>query len=256
MQTSDLPSLIPVPFAQDGTKNVIPTEASPTPGRASLTLGFPPETMIPIVAGGKPPLGNDFNGILYSVTQAIRWGQAGGQYRYDAAFSAAVGGYPKGAILAATTGNGRWLNLVDNNTSNPDAGGANWVPLGMGIATTAQAQALSDDSVVLTPKKLKDAFSLGLVLSSSSINQSIAGGPILKAGSFNGVSGLVTFPTPFPTACVAILGAESAVPGAGTTDFVLFQCRDITRFGFSPELRNKMGEYPPAATIRYLAIGY
>lgn len=170
MQTSDIPSLLPVPFAQDGTRNEIPTGPSSIVGRASLTTGFPPETMIPIVAGGKPPLGNDFNGILYSISDAVRWAQAGAGYSYDAAFAAAIGGYPKGSVLRNTARTGFWLSTTENNTTNPDGpGSANWIPIInnfastviagiIQIATTAQAQAMHVDDRAITPLKLQQAI--------------------------------------------------------------------------------------------------
>ncbi|MGZ9981564.1 glycine-rich domain-containing protein [Bordetella bronchiseptica] len=133
MQTSDSPSLIPVPFANSGTKNAIPTSASPTPGLASLETGFPPATMTPIVAGGIPPAGADFNGILNLLSAASRWSQAGGGYTYNAEFSIAIGGYPRGALLRAVDGSGQWFNLVENNTTDPDAGGANWTKLAASV---------------------------------------------------------------------------------------------------------------------------
>lgn len=128
MQTSDKPSLIPVPFANSGTKNTIPTDPPVTAGLASLELGFPPVTMTPIQAGGIPPAGQDFNGILYLISAVSRWANAGGGYGYDSGFSTEIGGYPKGATLLNAAGDGFWISLTDNNTADPDAGGAGWVP--------------------------------------------------------------------------------------------------------------------------------
>lgn len=94
---------------------------------ASLTDGFPPLTMTPISAGGCPPFGQDTNGILKQISQWSRWQGAGASVTFDAAFSAAIGGYPKNAILAQTAVAGcYWSSKVDNNTSNPDTGGTNW----------------------------------------------------------------------------------------------------------------------------------
>lgn len=129
MQTSGLPTRIPVPFADSGVKNSIPITASPTPGLASFTTGFGPLNMTPIVAGGIPPEGQDFNGILNAITNVLRWTNAGGQYAYDATFSAAVGGYPKGALIARAGYDGYWQNTAENNTTNPDTGGAGWKPV-------------------------------------------------------------------------------------------------------------------------------
>ncbi len=129
MQASNAPSKSPVPFAESGSKNTIPvaSQIGITPGLASFTDGFPPLTMTPLAAGGVPPRGQDFNGILYFLSAAARWGQAGGGYIYDAAFATAVGGYPKGAVLLRADLLGFWLNTVDNNVTNPDSGGVGWV---------------------------------------------------------------------------------------------------------------------------------
>ncbi|WP_447921054.1 glycine-rich domain-containing protein [Achromobacter aegrifaciens] len=160
MQASNAPIKSAVPFANSGTKNAIPvaSQIGVTPGLASFADGFPPLTMTPLAAGGVPPYGADFNGILNFLSAAVRWEQAGSGYSYDAAFSTAIGGYPKGAVLRQAAANGYWLNLADNNTTDPDAGGANWVRLPAGVASTAQAQALMDDTTAVTPLKLGQAL--------------------------------------------------------------------------------------------------
>jgi len=133
MQTSGLPTRVSVPFADSGTKNVIPipSQVPTNPGAASFTTGFPPATFLPLTEGGIPPDGNDFNGILNAITNNLRWSSAGGTYAYNAEFSAAIGGYPKGAFISTASYDGYWVSTVENNTSNPDAGGAGWrsVPL-------------------------------------------------------------------------------------------------------------------------------
>lgn len=94
---------------------------------ASLTDGFPPLTFVPASAGGCPPFGADMNGILKQITQWARWQALGTIPPWDTAFSTAVGGYPKGALIpSATTANQYWYNTIDNNLSNPDAAGAGW----------------------------------------------------------------------------------------------------------------------------------
>ena len=131
MDNTNLPSKFPIPFANSAGgiyARSIPqaSQIAVTPGAASLTDGFPPLTFVALGAGGVPPAGADVNGLFRQITQGVQWNQAGGLYVYDSAFSATIGGYPKGCILAATTHAGLWFNLVDNNTTNPDAGGANW----------------------------------------------------------------------------------------------------------------------------------
>ncbi len=98
--------------------------------------------MTPLAAGGVPPYGQDFNGILNFLSAAVRWAQAGGSYVHDAAFATAAGGYPRGAVLLKSGLNGIWLCTTENNTSNPDTGGAGWVDgyaaaLSVGATTTA-----------------------------------------------------------------------------------------------------------------------
>ena len=134
MQDSNSPAKIPLPFgasAGAGFINSVPTpsQIGIVPGRASFTDGFVPLNFQPVSAGGVPPYGGDFNGLLNQITAGLQWLQAGGPMPYDATFSAAIGGYPKYALIASTALGNLWQSLVDNNTSNPDTGGANWVAL-------------------------------------------------------------------------------------------------------------------------------
>lgn len=132
MQLSNAPSKIKLPFANNGTKNTIPvaSQIGITAGAASYTDGFPPLTFTPVASGGVPPYGADFNGILNASTAIDRWFAAGAGFVYDSAFAtdSNVGGYPKGARVLRSDGLGYWLNISDNNTTNPESGGSNWVP--------------------------------------------------------------------------------------------------------------------------------
>lgn len=132
MKFSALPTRQPVPFATNAAsanKRPIPaTQPTGSPGAASYSTGFPPETMQPIASGGTPPFGQDFNGLFFDVTNELRWAQAGGTYTYDSAFSASIGGYPTGAVLKSTLANTLWISVADDNTTDPDgASAANWV---------------------------------------------------------------------------------------------------------------------------------
>lgn len=130
MLTTALPARITVPFADAaaaGDKQLIPVVSPGVPGRASYTTGFPHETMIALSAGGTPPYGSDFNGLFNAISSGQRWASAGGFYPFDTAFSTAVGGYPKGCMLASAAFDGFWVSQIDNNTANPDTGGAGWV---------------------------------------------------------------------------------------------------------------------------------
>src|SRR5438067_4636937 len=122
MLSSAVPSKISVPFAANGGKNSIPvtSQTSTNPGGASFNDGFPVATRTPVAAGGVPPSGQDMNGILNAITAIQQWQSAGGLFKFDSAFSTAIGGYPKGAILASADGLRTWRNTVEANTTDPD----------------------------------------------------------------------------------------------------------------------------------------
>lgn len=133
MSQSSVPPKFPIPWGNSAGSAYV--RSIPTPSQigiqncaASLTDGFPPLTFVPSSAGGCPPFGQDFNGILKQVTQWNQWVQAGGPVFYDSAFASAIGGYPSGAKVASAVVPGNaWMSTADNNATNPDAGGANWV---------------------------------------------------------------------------------------------------------------------------------
>jgi len=155
MQSSDIPSKLLIPFAEDGGRNAIPTESQIgiTGGKASLTDGFPPVTRIPTAAGGIPPFGLDMNGILYAISAICRWQTAGAGFPYDADFATdpLVGGYPAGARVMRDDAQGYWLNTADDNETDPadsGAAAAGWVPdFSHGVASIA----MTSSHVTLTP---------------------------------------------------------------------------------------------------------
>ena len=120
------PSKFVTPFAESGLKNTIPPASNNTTGKAGFDKGFPERTMLPKASGGIPPSGMDFNGILYDITSAIRYMQSGGKPTYDAAFAAAIGGYPSGAVLIGDDGVSVFQNAVAGNETDPNSGGAGW----------------------------------------------------------------------------------------------------------------------------------
>lgn len=168
MQAANAPSKIELPWADSGTKNTIPvaSQIGVTPGAASFTTGFPPLNFMPIAAGGVPPFGADFNGIFYAITAILRWQSAGGSFTYDATYADAIGGYPKGAWLERADGGGFWLNTVDGNSTDPDAGGAGWVPgFNFGVAAVS---GLSNANVTLNaPQAAKPIIALSGALTAN-----------------------------------------------------------------------------------------
>jgi microcystin-dependent protein len=89
------------------------------------------------------------NGILYAITIIQQWQSAGGMFKYDSAFSAAIGGYPKGALLLKADSSGYWQNTVENNTTNPDVSGVGWIDFATSalVSLTGAVQGFAMNSV-------------------------------------------------------------------------------------------------------------
>lgn len=127
------PDKITTPWASTGSKNPIPENANNTTGAAGFDKGFPDITMTPEEAGGLPPAGQDFNGILYQITDIIRYMQAGGQPTFSSDLSTAIGGYPKGSIILGSDGATLWQSKIDNNITNPNLDSSNWASIDVGL---------------------------------------------------------------------------------------------------------------------------
>jgi len=78
------PKIIPMPWAQNGDRSVIPEEVSTSgAANASWNDGFPPITRVSKNAGGKPPLGIDFQSIFYTISGHLFWLQSGNVYSWS-----------------------------------------------------------------------------------------------------------------------------------------------------------------------------
>ncbi|MBU6232303.1 hypothetical protein KGP36_06750 [Patescibacteria group bacterium] len=158
--TANAPAQFPIPFANNAGAGYIATipQASQigiTAGAASLYDGFPPLNFVPVSAGGVPPRGQDFNGILNEATAAIQWTELGGLWPYNSAFATSIGGYPRGALLESADYHGVWQSIADSNTVNPDTGtpAASWVPLAFNGVTTVS---ITTADVTLTPAQYEN----------------------------------------------------------------------------------------------------
>lgn len=131
MLSSGIPAKFPIIWGASAAYiNAIPTtsQIGINNGFASLPDGFVPLNQTPVAAGGVPPRIQDLNGILNELSAWSQWYQAGGPLPYDSTFQSAVGGYPGGAVVGSVTTAGTyWRSTADNNTTNPDTGGAGWV---------------------------------------------------------------------------------------------------------------------------------
>lgn len=105
----------------------VPSQVGILVGAASFEDGFPPATRTDPEAGGEAPFGQDFNGILYMLSVYAATMQAGQLVPFDAAAAAAFTGYIVGAKVRSISDPGRiWTNLLDANTTDPDADDTNW----------------------------------------------------------------------------------------------------------------------------------
>jgi hypothetical protein len=137
MDASAVPYKFAGPWAADAATGYVtdPVPATASGATASQQLGFPPLTATPTGSGGTPPNIADFNGLEFYNTSWLQWVQAGGPIAYDATLSSNIGGYPQGAVLQSAATFGQfWQSTVDNNTSDPDTGGANWQRLPIGLS--------------------------------------------------------------------------------------------------------------------------
>lgn len=106
----------------------VPSQQGIKPGAASWTDGFPPLCATPVSSGGVPPFKADMDGALFQMSGIDVWMCAGAGFPYSSAFAAAVGGYPNGSRVLMASGLGYWRSTTDNNVTDPDTGGAGWVP--------------------------------------------------------------------------------------------------------------------------------
>lgn len=130
MQVSNIPQSILTVFGASAPAGNVTVPFPTTPqvgGLASMPTGFTAVNFTPVGSGGIPPWGKDMNGILQLLTAWAQWLKAGGPITYDGTFQSAVTGYMNGSIVqSAVTPGLYWRSSVDNNTSNPDTGGAGW----------------------------------------------------------------------------------------------------------------------------------
>lgn len=77
------PTLITTPFAQNGDKTTPPNTNTPSDGKFSQSLGFPPITSLPLTSGGKAPDRLDFNGAFNMLSNIAFYAQKGWQFQWD-----------------------------------------------------------------------------------------------------------------------------------------------------------------------------
>lgn len=130
------PDLIIIPFASDALPgyvddipDTLPSGADPQ--LASWDKGFPPVTMTPLAAGGIPPRGQSFNGVLKDISEHTAFLCGGGQYKWSADYVSAHGGYSIGDVLQANDGLSSYVSAINNNSidfnTTPSSIGVQWI---------------------------------------------------------------------------------------------------------------------------------
>lgn len=120
------PTLIPMPFAQNGNKNTIPENGTEGKGDASFSLGFPQITETPLSIGGLPPSRKDFNGIFNLLSMFAFFGQSGGKFAWSNKLNYAPPAviYHNGVLWWCVKENG-----TDTVVKEPGTDNAYWVTL-------------------------------------------------------------------------------------------------------------------------------
>jgi hypothetical protein len=205
------PDLILIPFGKNatpGTIDPIPKTRGPgdEPQQATWDEGFPQVTMTPLAAGGIPPKGQDFNGVLKAISEHTVFTEHGGQYKWSSAYVAQSGGYSISDVVQADDGLNSYVSLVDSNTANfnttPASIGTSWALYAgrntqtmatetvAGISkrsTQALAEAGVDDTTSMTPLKTKQS----IAANTSASTDGIAGSHSNLKVSATGLSALV-----------------------------------------------------------------
>ena len=115
------PQVLYQPFAETGDRNtILNAPDTENPQRANIQTGFPAITQTPILNGGIPPERKDFNGLAYMLSSFYYFTQCGGIYTFNQDVSDAINGYPLGAVLYYTDGDGVTYRVKSNKENNTD----------------------------------------------------------------------------------------------------------------------------------------
>lgn len=236
------PIKIDVIFAEGASGSYVRAipDTTSDPNAASWTLGFPPNTFVDPGAGGEPPDGRDVNGVLNMLSAWTNWTNAGAPVFYDAAFSSSVGGYPKYAMLAnASTVGQFWISQVDNNTSDPDTGGANWLAFPPSIGSYVSSFNGRSGAVVLSSTDVVNALAANALANAKlalmpayTVKSNLTGSPAAPADNNLSALGLALFGT-------GVLGTqgyiEIPVAVAGSVVNFIFQWGQVSVVHSGPQ---------------------
>lgn len=190
-------------------------------------------------AGGIPPLGQLMNGALNQISAGLQWQWVGNPTPFDAAFSTAIGGYPKGGKTAvAADPTHRWISQVDNNTSNPDGGGSNWVKDVTAADFLASLLFQGYQTLPVSP-----GSTAGLLTQWWTV------------GLFSGTTSNENFPIAFPNFCVFML-ATLGYQIPSTSNAVSVGAQPISNSQYSVTVATSLPTPSQNWGVQFLAAGY
>ena len=137
-------TIVPFAFAYSGDKTVPIEDGPDTAGPANWNLGWPPITSESYASGGVAPTREDFNGLFYTITNALMWLNGGGSFKFSSSYATKNLGYAAGARIAANDFSHFFLCTVAGTNSDPNSSyGGGWQAEG-GNATLCGNYAATD----------------------------------------------------------------------------------------------------------------
>lgn len=262
-----VPKFITRAWASLGSKFDIPENADPLTGKAGYSQGFGPVNLTPVEAGGIPPWGQDMNGILFDLSSAIQYQQAGRSFPFNQAFANAIGGYGKGAFVTGPSDQSLlYQSTIDSNTVAPPSAGWQRFSISQAteaiagiakIATTVLSQGGVNDDSFITPKKLADVLALriGHVFQQNDWAP-LPGGLILQWGKITSTptnETPVVFPMAFPNLLLTALVTDLYLAGSPSTSIgTLAIATNYTKSGMTVGAQTA----GTAGVVFWVAIGY
>lgn len=201
------------PFAATGDKEALATADQPD-GKVSLQAGWTPDYELPNDNANYRPVGRgEMNGVLNEVTEGLGEIQLNGFAKWQPI----DGGWPLGSYVLHNAV--VYRSTTDNNTSDPDAGGAGWInPLSgrlLGITTYTTA-----GTFTFTPSPLAKSWRVivtGAGGGSGGVNTTGAGESKASTGGGGGGTTIHNYTTAFTSASV-VVGAGGAGGTAAPTN--------------------------------------
>ena len=120
------------------------------------------------------------------------------------------------------------------------------------VATQPQADAGSDDTVFISPKKLRWGFAIQLAANGYIVFPTWLGGPVLQWGTVQPSANTLSFPIAFPNACLMLGGTAQGDgnSGSGNTEWMVI-ANTVSKSQF--RLRTGTANIVP---VKWHAIGF